>query len=185
MMLAAVVLLAVTAHAEQPAARCLTTAPTDVVRSARQICSGAPVAKSLRSVGLVDQPESDGAATNLRLLLETHGLRTALDLRLLDPEGQESAELMAQLRLGGVSIGDRSKLRLLLGEFADDSEYSNPPAGPGYSIRRSRQLQATSTSSDGGGGDVSADTIAIVLSVLVGGAGYLVQVLGSPRPLFR
>ena len=59
------------AHAQEPAGRCQTTRAA-VVRSAQQLCGDAPVADSLRSVGLLDgQHEDDGtAAAGLPLLLE-------------------------------------------------------------------------------------------------------------------
>eukprot|EP01052_Picozoa_sp_SAG31_P001689 SAG31_NODE_57_length_29727_cov_12.584568_10_plen_163_part_00 len=121
----------------------------------------------------------------LLVLLREHGFHTALDLRLLDQRGQETAELMDQLRLGGVSIGHRSKVRLLLGDnhhgggdIRTTSDCGEPKTMARISADRGshcrRQLQDASSSSDGGG--MSADTIAIVLSVLVGAAGYLVQV---------
>eukprot|EP01052_Picozoa_sp_SAG31_P074041 SAG31_NODE_33116_length_347_cov_1.451613_1_plen_73_part_01 len=47
--------------------------------------------------------------------LHDHGFQTALDLRLLRAGGAEAAELMDELRGGGISIGDRAKVRLLLG----------------------------------------------------------------------
>eukprot|EP01052_Picozoa_sp_SAG31_P042997 SAG31_NODE_7017_length_1816_cov_1.220151_2_plen_214_part_00 len=108
-----------------------------VARGAQQLCGAAPVCDVLRSVGLACTREKTYAgdaaragvgagipppppppppppSSPLPLLLEEHGFQTALDLRLLDADGQEAAELMEQLRLGGVGIGERSKVRLLL-----------------------------------------------------------------------
>eukprot|EP01052_Picozoa_sp_SAG31_P021983 SAG31_NODE_1727_length_7429_cov_4.342701_4_plen_255_part_00 len=155
------------------AARCHTS-----VGDAQWLCrdGGSTIADSLRSVGLGD--DSDSSGSELHELLHENGLRTATDLRLLAADGVEAAELMEQLRGGGISIGDRSKVRLLLGggersvSCGTESPRSVTPvtgsadAGGWHS---SRQLQGAS-------GGMSADTIAIVLSVLVGAAGYLVQV---------
>eukprot|EP01052_Picozoa_sp_SAG31_P008399 SAG31_NODE_424_length_15826_cov_4.954664_9_plen_185_part_00 len=153
-----------------------------IVRSAQQLCSSSPVADSLRTVGL-----RGAGAVELALALQTSGLQTALDLRLLEADGEDATELMEQLRLAGISIGDRSKVRLLLGGRSsggstavaqDDSQTvsseraSETPAIDDARITQKRQLQSTSeTESD----SISADTIAIVLSVLVGTVGYIVQ----------
>eukprot|EP01052_Picozoa_sp_SAG31_P022755 SAG31_NODE_1828_length_7159_cov_58.418980_5_plen_704_part_00 len=183
-------LLAAAVHVQGAAEHC--QAPVDVARAAQQLCSSAPVADSLRSVGLLDDDVKEAAAASLRLQLEAHGMRTALDLRLLDPKGLESSELMEELRQGGASIGDRSKVRLLLGAeapAADDcggstaasgSQTPTPPtANADLGSAWRRQLQEAS----GSGGGMSADTIAILLSVLVGAAGYLVQVSCRQQPL--
>eukprot|EP01052_Picozoa_sp_SAG31_P025677 SAG31_NODE_2266_length_6056_cov_4.832466_1_plen_540_part_00 len=183
------------AHVEQPG-QCPTAADI-IARGTQQICSSAPVADSLKSVGLHIQLDDDcghraPAAAPLLHLLEEHGFRTALDLRLLDAVGAEAAELMEELRQGGVSIGDRSKVRLLLREPTDNCggtrQCTAAPEGepattmtssadaPG-SVRR-RQLQQETA---GSGGGMSTDTIAIVLSVLVGAAGYLVQAYTARR----
>ena len=78
---------------------------------------GSPVADSLRSVGLVDDRiddeagEVDSAASQLLVqLLQKHGFRNTLDLRLVDNDGPEVAELMEELRIEGISIGDRARL---------------------------------------------------------------------------
>eukprot|EP01052_Picozoa_sp_SAG31_P042975 SAG31_NODE_7006_length_1822_cov_1.459663_2_plen_317_part_01 len=173
-----------------------------ITRIAHQPCSSSssPVADSLRSVGLyrVDDEQETGARPPtpqlLLQLLQSHGFQTALDLRLLDDAGAEAAELMEELRAGGISIGDRSKVRLLLGDqysrdtagrrIGDpriDSECSFAAASDAGSTHWKRQLQG---SSDGGGG-MSIDTIAIVLSVLVGAAGYLVQVSSRTAAMFQ
>eukprot|EP01052_Picozoa_sp_SAG31_P082840 SAG31_NODE_42936_length_269_cov_0.900000_1_plen_62_part_10 len=44
-------------------------------------------------------------------------------MQLLDVLSPEATELMEQLRAGGISIGDRSKVRLLLGDRS--SRYGN------------------------------------------------------------
>eukprot|EP01052_Picozoa_sp_SAG31_P014817 SAG31_NODE_933_length_10897_cov_15.489442_1_plen_178_part_00 len=92
------------------------TAAAHVVRSAQKLCGGAlSVAASLQSVG-IGGDRTDATAE----LLAKHGFQTALDLRLLMDGGAEEAELMEQLRAGRISIGDRSKVRLMLG--VDGSE---------------------------------------------------------------
>ena len=151
------------------------TAAAHVVRSATKLCGGAPVSASLQSVGIGG--DRTGATAEL---LAKHGFQTALDLRLLRAGGAEEAELMGQLRAGRISIGDRSKVRLLLG--LDGSELlrggsahqqcgDSDRADAGFT----RQLQ------DGADQGMSVDTIAIVASVLVGAAGYLVQAYTARR----
>ena len=145
------------------------------MRSANKLCGGAPVAASLQSVGIGG--DRTGATAEL---LAKHGFQTALDLRLLRAGGAEEAELMGQLRAGRISIGDRSKVRLLLG--LDGSELLRSGSAHqqcGGSDRAdagfTRQLQ------DGADQGMSVDTIAIVASVLVGAAGYLVQAYTARR----
>eukprot|EP01052_Picozoa_sp_SAG31_P005118 SAG31_NODE_220_length_19925_cov_3.630939_17_plen_287_part_00 len=154
----------------------------DIARSAQQLCGGSSVADSLQAIGLV-RAENSAERSDLGAVLQANGLHTALDLRLLAAGGPEVAELMGQLRDGGISIGDRSKVRLLLGEVAArESEVGgattrNPQATedkiPAMATTEAgvsrRQLQQNSEG-------MSTDTIAIVLSVLVGAAGYVVQV---------
>eukprot|EP01052_Picozoa_sp_SAG31_P035525 SAG31_NODE_4300_length_3371_cov_8.759780_3_plen_216_part_01 len=170
--------LAVAAQSLLPAPdQCPATATAHVVRSAKKLCGAAPVAASLQSVGIGG--ERTGATAEL---LAKHGFQTALDLRLLRAGGAEEAELMEQLRAGRTSIGDRSKVRLLLGldgsnlpELRSGSTNQQcsgrDRAGAGFT----RQLQ------DGADQGMSVDTIAIVASVLVGAAGYLVQAYTARR----
>eukprot|EP01051_Picozoa_sp_SAG22_P006765 SAG22_NODE_454_length_10311_cov_4.304446_1_plen_590_part_00 len=125
--------------------------------------------------------------------LAAHGFATALDLRLL-AGGPEAAELMTELRTGGkLSIADRGKIRLLVGDAAHLARVSmlssSHPSGstaarPGQgknnddqegeraAPRNVRQLQEDG---DSGSGALSAVTLAIVFSVLVGVLGYLFQ----------
>eukprot|EP01052_Picozoa_sp_SAG31_P018765 SAG31_NODE_1342_length_8700_cov_12.667829_12_plen_299_part_00 len=153
------------------------TAAAHVVRSAQKLCGGGAlsVAASLQSVGIGGHRTGTTAE-----LLAKHGFQTALDLRLLRAGGAEEAELMEQLRAGRISIGDRSKVRLLLG--VDGSELlrggsahqqcgGSDRADAGFT----RQLQ------DGANQGMSVDTIALVASVLVGAAGYLVQAYTARR----
>ena len=155
-----------------PADQCPTAA--HVVRSAKKLCGGAPVAASLQSVGIGG--DRTGATAEL---LAKHGFQTALDLRLLRAGGAEEAELMGQLRAGRISIGDRSKVRLLLGLDGSELRSGSTHQQCGGSDRAdagfTRQLQ------DGADRGMSVDTIAIVASVLVGAAGYLVQAYTARR----
>lgn len=80
-----------------------------VVWTAQQLCGGAPVEDALLAVGL--QPgEAVGGARALASL----GLRTALDLRLLGRDAQ--LELDGELKATGLSLGDRAKVQLLVGD---------------------------------------------------------------------
>eukprot|EP01052_Picozoa_sp_SAG31_P008445 SAG31_NODE_427_length_15813_cov_13.679649_7_plen_293_part_00 len=152
------------------------TAAAHVVRSANKLCGGAPVAASLQSVGIGG--DRTGATAEL---LAKHGFQTALDLRLLRAGGAEEAELMGQLRAGRISIGDRSKVRLLLG--VDGSELLSGSGSAHQQCGGSDRADAgfTRQLQDGADRGMSVDTIAIVASVLVGAAGYLVQAYTARR----
>eukprot|EP01052_Picozoa_sp_SAG31_P040162 SAG31_NODE_5751_length_2345_cov_1.588157_1_plen_143_part_00 len=73
-----------------------------------------PVAEALRAVGLLDSGSAGPTVADLARILEAHGMPTALDLNLLEVDGAETKELMRLLRRAGVSIGARSKVRLLI-----------------------------------------------------------------------
>eukprot|EP01052_Picozoa_sp_SAG31_P042736 SAG31_NODE_6880_length_1862_cov_1.509926_2_plen_209_part_00 len=160
-------------------------AVADAVHSARHLCGSTPLAEALRQVGLPGVGNKDAEEATLLPLLQEHGFWTTLDLRLLETDGPEMVELMGELRISGISIGDRSKVRLLLGNrrhHGRDGSLTAPttvtaaPTETDAAARcplRSRQLQDVSS---GSGGGISADTIAIVLSLLVGAVGYLLQV---------
>lgn len=157
--------------------QCFTRA--DVTHRAQQLCSTTPVSEALWTVGLRD---SDPLANKpqVQRLLQQHGLQSTLDLRLVG--GLEAEQLIEQLRLDGVTIGDRSKVRLLLQE--DHRDHHAPQWSE---LEDSKQIRAAASLAGAlatGGGSrralqaadgLSADTIAIVLSVLVGAVGYLVQ----------
>ena len=85
-----------------------------VAQAAQQICGSTPTGEALLSTRL--EPE---AADNVAQLLAGLGFRTALDLRLLGG-GPEAEELMGELQADGgrLSIGDRAKVRLLIGNRA-------------------------------------------------------------------
>eukprot|EP01052_Picozoa_sp_SAG31_P010396 SAG31_NODE_569_length_14020_cov_11.049565_3_plen_186_part_00 len=128
------------------------------------------------------------AASAGELLVSRHGVRTALDLQLLAAGGAEAKELLGHLKDWGLSVGDRAKIQLLLGppqwaegkavaecRDAGDGNGAAVVRGPHMAPRQRRVLQ------DDGGGGLSMDTMAIVLSVLVGAAGYVVQAFTARR----
>ena len=161
--------------------RTVTAAAEQVARAAQQLGGDATIAAALTAVKV----GTDGAEQALAAL----GFETALDLRLL-AGGPEAAELMTALSTGGeLSIADRAKIRLLVGDQTHlagvvmmpiPSEDVAPVRDQGEQAAargRHRQLQ------DGGAdrGTLSADTIAIVFSVCVGVCGYLLQAWTSHR----
>eukprot|EP01052_Picozoa_sp_SAG31_P006623 SAG31_NODE_306_length_17979_cov_7.825447_10_plen_177_part_00 len=107
------------------------TAAEQVAFTAQHIRPDATVAAALKSVGVDEYDEDEQAqdendpttrdgpprATAAEQALAALGFRTALDLRLL-AGGPEAAELMGALRTSGeLRIGDRSKIRLLVGDW--------------------------------------------------------------------
>ena len=169
---------------------------------AQRVCGGAPAAEALLAVGL--QPGE--AAGDAERVLAGLGLRTALDLRIIGG-GPEALDLMAALREAGLSLGDRSKIRLLLedqahldrvvvrdrthrddehdsgGSIVADATTRNTDSqallrtkgdrkadrgqNDGDQSLHQRRLQTAAGDSVG----MSMDTVAIVLTVLVGTAG--------------
>ena len=97
-------------------------AVAEVARNAQLICGAAPVQGALLSVRLQPGEATDAAGQ----LLEGLGLRTAVDLRLLGG-GPEAFETMNALKAAGISIGDRSKIRMLVGDRAhlESAEWRN------------------------------------------------------------
>eukprot|EP01052_Picozoa_sp_SAG31_P001856 SAG31_NODE_62_length_28678_cov_21.548270_27_plen_202_part_00 len=159
----------------QSAGTCLPTATRDAaVRQAAGVCGTASISFALGTVLGVPQAKADAVGEQMAAL----DIHQVLDLRLL--AGEEAEELLdTELKPDGVSIGVRSKVRLLMSA----SEAPLPgmgltnqptPATTAHSGQRQRRLQE-------GDGGVSFDTIAIVLSVLAGAAGYVVQVSCSCR----
>lgn len=152
-----------------------------VAHNAAQICGGASAEQALRSVGV---PANEAART--AQALTTLGLRTALDLRLLGG-GSEAEELLLKLHQLQteqlLSLGGRAKLRLLTGprrpqlpaagdHLNDDASTASCSAlqtrvGVPTKMVARRHLQSLDS--------MSLDTLAIVFSVLIGAAGYLVQ----------
>ena len=86
----------------------VTAAAEQVARAAQQLGGDATIVAALTAVKV----GTDGAEQALAAL----GFETALDLRLL-AGGPEAAELMTALSTGGeLSIADRAKIRLLVGD---------------------------------------------------------------------
>lgn len=110
---------------------------------------------ALSSVGLQRQQVSDITA-----LLSEFGFQTALDLQLLGngPEGQET---MIHLQARGISIADRAKMRLLLGDHAhlhqltaavSPSQTTDVGGRLRHTLRRGAQEESASTG-------MTADTV--------------------------
>eukprot|EP01052_Picozoa_sp_SAG31_P003058 SAG31_NODE_114_length_24318_cov_16.787481_4_plen_409_part_00 len=101
--------------------------------------------------------------------MRLHGIRTARDVQLL--AAPETEELMAELKAGSgrasVPIGDRSKVRLLVAA-ASQCQHTN-------GLERRDGVRSLQQEAEGNAGGVSFDTIAIVVSVLIGAVGYIVQ----------
>ena len=161
---------------------CTTTAHS-VAHTAQNICGGAPVKEALLAVRL-----RPAAADEAARLLAAMGFAAAVELEMLAADTPEMDELMHELKSAGLSVGDRSKVRLLVGDrrrfgqlaahapgdagemmhaardhhFGDDANPVFPPS--------QRRLQTS------GATGMSMDTIAIVFTVLIGATGYAVQV---------
>eukprot|EP01052_Picozoa_sp_SAG31_P036080 SAG31_NODE_4448_length_3222_cov_34.014089_3_plen_536_part_00 len=165
----------------------------DVARSvSAEIRAGTslPVEEALLAITMMAAP----AARRAGVMLAELGFRTTLDLELLGG-GEAAAEVLSELQAGGVSPADRAKVRMLVGDHEHlrrlslSRWWASPAAASGS--RRScsnfdsdgqeeassdrdwtrRKLQGSDTSGSG----MSADTVAIVLSVLVGAVGYVLQ----------
>jgi hypothetical protein len=158
-----------------------TAAAEQVALAAQQLRGDATVAAALTAVK-VDTAGAEQALASL-------GFDTALDLRLL-AGGPEAAELMATLSTGGeLSIADRAKIRLLVGDQTHVARVARTMPLPMEDVAdRDQSEQAALLGShhrlqDGGDdrGVLSADTIAIVFSVCVGVCGYLLQAWTSHR----
>eukprot|EP01052_Picozoa_sp_SAG31_P038785 SAG31_NODE_5247_length_2652_cov_2.071680_3_plen_197_part_00 len=165
-----------------------------VVQSAQTIPADMPLEDALQAVGV--RPAVIMGATQL---LADLGLYDRLDLQLLGG-GPEATELIESLSGSQLSLGDRSKIRLLVGarvhlarlaaseqqhkhtfggdvqtspqefvhdDFDDFDDDHNMVDALGTFHRRVQETDS---------GGLSGDTIAIVFSVLVGAAGYMVQV---------
>eukprot|EP01052_Picozoa_sp_SAG31_P022840 SAG31_NODE_1840_length_7122_cov_2.822156_3_plen_183_part_00 len=157
------------AHAVEPPVRHCPTA-ADVMHGASQLCSGSSIAESLSSVGVLSDAKMGTTEVPMAAqVLQDHGFRSALDLRLLQPGTAEAAELMEKLRLGGVTIADRSKVRLFIEEPGGGRAASGVAAGASQrsvgrwlgavgkaGARQPRQLQGSGNS---GSGNLSMDTV--------------------------
>ena len=90
-------------------------------RTAQQICVGTPIGEALLSVRL--RPE---AAVETARSLAGLGLRDVLDLQLLMAGGPEVEELLSELKASRLNLGDRAKVRLLIGDRAHLGRLSAP-----------------------------------------------------------
>ena len=138
------------------------------------------VQPALGAAGLED---AAGVAQELKDL----GLSQLQDVRLLDAD--EAAEMMGTLRGAAVSLGDRSRFRRMLAgpvipqrAFVGTSDIpANFAESEVSSGHRAVQQESASSSSDGG---MSADSLAIVATVLVALVGYAVCSVIIPGGLF-
>eukprot|EP01052_Picozoa_sp_SAG31_P010866 SAG31_NODE_604_length_13629_cov_11.035994_11_plen_126_part_00 len=95
------------------------------------------------------------------LTLAELGFRSAKDLLLLGG-GPEALELMSELKVApGLTIADRAKLRLLVGDRAHLAQFEPNPGcdrpGPSAARRQSRRLQHEKS--------VSAAPVPLILSL--------------------
>eukprot|EP01052_Picozoa_sp_SAG31_P021756 SAG31_NODE_1698_length_7500_cov_3.644778_7_plen_281_part_00 len=137
-----------------------------------------------------EQLTAGAPPANVRQLLEDFGLQTALDLQLL-AGGPEADELMNELRLAGkLSLGDRAKIRLLIGDTAHMSRLFGCGAVETEIGTRSRDHPRTRQAApveherrqmQGTGTHISIEALAIVFSVMVGAIGYAVQAYTARR----
>eukprot|EP01052_Picozoa_sp_SAG31_P043837 SAG31_NODE_7439_length_1689_cov_1.104403_1_plen_270_part_00 len=147
-------------------------APEDVVHRVWRFCGATPTTDALLAAGLSASVADMAVSVLLRL-----GFETVLDLRLAVGQ-QLQTELAAELKTSGLSIGDRAKIQLLVGEGSAVSTTNRYRPSPWTELHdgvagdedaflpTSRRQQQTN-----GDGGMSTDTLAIVLSVLVGAAG--------------
>eukprot|EP01052_Picozoa_sp_SAG31_P000550 SAG31_NODE_16_length_36206_cov_27.355728_19_plen_504_part_00 len=161
-----------------------------IALAAQQRCNSLPIGAALRAVQLPSH-----VADEAEQLMAAVGLKTTLDLQLIG-NVPEADELMDQLSGNGLALGYRAKLRLLL----NDQRWRLPVGAPHMSqaleshrsshgntqdvgmappkcIQRHRLQGGGNGSADG----LSSDTIAIVLSMMVGTIGYLVQAYTARR----
>ena len=156
-----------------------------------QLCGGAPVDEALLAIGMQPGQAADAAGRALAGL----GLQTALDLRLVLGDGPDAHELMSDLQAAGLSLGDRSKIRLLVGDDrtaeqtgghssgrASNDAFSTVSIASADHSRRfaaasspQRRLQADAADKAKDSGGMSTDTLAIMLTVMVGAVGYVMQ----------
>lgn len=159
---------------------------TDFTQKARaEICSSDSIEAALSQVGLGTERHRHSTLprTGMSLveLMGTHGVETALDLQLM--QSVEAAELMESLRSSGLAVGARAKLRLLIGDpmatqpvvdgRADRKQNFGSQSQTVTVLDRARRARLQEAIAGGG---PSFESIAIVVSVLLGVAGYMVQV---------
>eukprot|EP01052_Picozoa_sp_SAG31_P020330 SAG31_NODE_1523_length_8012_cov_39.769240_5_plen_190_part_00 len=162
LLLVVIVLPAAAGQAQQECS--IDNAASFVAQQAAQICGDVEIEQALKTVRVDAEEQAGRALAKLRF-------RSALDLQVLATGEREADELMRELSTLGLSISDRAKIRLLVGERSGRmievfAPKQHSDAGP------SRRVRLQEQSSSGG---MSMDTLAIVVSVLVGAAGYLVR----------
>jgi hypothetical protein len=129
------------------------------------------LAARLEAIGVHD-PHGMGAA------LEVFGLRTPDDLALLDDWAV--AELDTELREGGASLGDRAKLRIrgVGGGFSFLQAAQSHGVGETSTLQQPRRAQSKEGGAEAdvkGGGGLSADTLALVSTAVLGIATFVLQ----------
>jgi hypothetical protein len=128
---------------------------------------GHSLAAELSSGGL-DQPQA------LTGLLEGLGLRLMQDVRRLN--APEQLELAESLRAADVSLGFRSKLRHLAnGDAAADHGLGIMGTGANAPARQMQEEQPSSAAAAKSGGGFSVETLAIMVTALLGLASYVLQ----------
>ena len=136
------------------------TSAATVAQTVLQICGSVPVGDALISNGLQPGEAANAAARALC----THDLSTASDLLLLGG-GPEDDEFMAELKAAGVSIGNRGKIRLLVGDRAHLARLdlaSSTSYNENSFTQRRRQLQ---TDAKADADAMSMDTLAIIFAL--------------------
>jgi hypothetical protein len=108
--------------------------------------------------------------------LEGLGLRTPADLALLDDWAV--AELDIELKASGASLGDRAKLRIrgVGGSFSAASPQAHGRAEAGaLQPRRAQAIEGAGEVEAKGGGGLSADTLALMSTAVLGIATFVLQ----------
>ena len=165
----------------------------DIARAAQQLCGDVAIEEALRLVRL--QPDT---VRTLQPVLTSLGLRTVLDLQLL-AGGPDATALMQFISESDLAnIGELAKIRLLVGdqehlsritfvEKEHEDEHQSPNRRPSVETGDWRPSSGSGQErrwlQEEGHDGMSIDTIAIVLSLLVGAAGYVV-VSAVPKIVF-
>eukprot|EP01052_Picozoa_sp_SAG31_P002060 SAG31_NODE_69_length_28130_cov_15.318219_13_plen_521_part_00 len=167
-----------------PHSDCAWRAASDVVRhrSAANTCGALSVEEALLAVTM-----PVNAARNASAVLAALGFDTAADLELLGG-GEAAAEVLAELKAHRLNPADRAKVRLLVGDRdllkrlssrpLAAADYASFPSATtsSWSSREAAPMDRRKLQSDGSDDSgMSLDTLAIVVSVLVGAAGYILQ----------
>ena len=94
-------------------------------RNAAALWGGTPIDKTLRSVRLRPEAAAETARSLARSLARL-GMQDTLDLQLL-AGGPEAEELLSELKSRGLGLGDRAKMRLLIGDRAHSGRLFSTP----------------------------------------------------------